>query len=144
MVSRIPLSQEFCRPLAARKFPIRFRKNFRLTNTHGFNRIIGENRRRITYGRAIALLTYEPLIDRISGEKLPKMEKATVRVSPKFQVVIPKLIREELKIEPGQQLMMYAIDGSLRLVPHRSVKELKGIAKGMRWKEEYRDHSERF
>jgi hypothetical protein len=39
---------------------------------------------------------------------------------------------------------MYAVDGSLRLVPHRPVKELKGIAKGMRWKEEYRDHSERF
>jgi AbrB family looped-hinge helix DNA binding protein len=72
------------------------------------------------------------------------MEKATVKVSPKFQVVIPKLIREELKIEPGQQLLMYALDGSLRLVPHRPVKELKGIAKGMRWKEEYRDHSERF
>jgi AbrB family looped-hinge helix DNA binding protein len=72
------------------------------------------------------------------------MEKATVKVSPKFQVVIPKLIREELKIEPGQQLLMYAVDGSLRLVPHRPVKELKGIAKGMRWKEEYRDHSERF
>jgi len=72
------------------------------------------------------------------------MEKATVKVSPKFQVVIPKLIREELKIEPGQQLLMYAVDGSLRLVPHRPLKELKGIAKGMRWKEEYRDHSERF
>ena len=40
--------------------------------------------------------------------------------------------------------MMYGVDGSLRLVPHRSVKELKGIAKGMRWKEEYREHSERF
>lgn len=72
------------------------------------------------------------------------MEKATVKVSPKFQVVIPKLIREELKIEPGQELMMYTLDGSLRLVPHRSVKELRGIAKGMRWKEDYRDHSERF
>lgn len=72
------------------------------------------------------------------------MEKATVKVSPKFQVVIPKLIREELKIEPGQELMMYSLDGSLRLVPHRSVRELKGIAKGMRWKEDYRDHSERF
>ncbi len=72
------------------------------------------------------------------------MEKATVKVSPKFQVVIPKLIREELNIEPGQELMMYSIDGSLRLVPHRCVKELKGIAKGMRWKEDYRDHSERF
>ena len=71
------------------------------------------------------------------------MEKAKVKVSPKFQVVIPKSIREELKIEPGQELLMYAQDGALRLVPHRSIKELRGIAKGMRWKEEYRDHAER-
>jgi AbrB family looped-hinge helix DNA binding protein len=72
------------------------------------------------------------------------MEKAKVKVSPKFQVVIPKAIREELKIEPGQELLMYAIEGSLRLVPHCSIKELKGLAKGMRWKDEYRDHAERF
>jgi AbrB family looped-hinge helix DNA binding protein len=72
------------------------------------------------------------------------MEKATVRVSPKFQVVIPKALREELKIEPGQELLMYALDGSLRLVPRRSIKELRGIAKGLKWKDEYRDHTERF
>ncbi len=72
------------------------------------------------------------------------MEKAKVRVSPKFQVVIPKALREELKIEPGQELLMYALDGSLRLVPRRSIKELRGIAKGLRWKDEYRDHPERF
>jgi AbrB family looped-hinge helix DNA binding protein len=72
------------------------------------------------------------------------MEKATVRVSPKFQVVIPKALREELKIEPGQELLMYSLDGSLRLVPRRSIKELRGLAKGLRWKDEYRDHTERF
>ena len=72
------------------------------------------------------------------------MEKATVRVSPKFQVVIPKALREELKIEAGQELLMYSLDGSLRLVPRRSVKELRGIAKGLRWKDDYRDHTERF
>jgi len=72
------------------------------------------------------------------------MEKAKVKVSPKFQVVIPKALREELKIEPGQELLMYSIEGSLRLVPHRSIKKLKGLAKGMRWKDEYRDHAERF
>ena len=72
------------------------------------------------------------------------MEKAKVRVSPKFQVVIPKALREELKIEPGQELLMYALDGSLRLVPRRSIKELRGIAKGLRWKDDLRDHSERF
>jgi bifunctional DNA-binding transcriptional regulator/antitoxin component of YhaV-PrlF toxin-antitoxin module len=58
--------------------------------------------------------------------------------------VIPKALREELKIEPGQELLMYSLDGSLRLVPRRSIKELRGIAKGLRWKDEYRDHTERF
>ncbi len=72
------------------------------------------------------------------------MEKAKVRVSPKFQVVIPKALREELRIEAGQELLMYALDGALRLVPRRSIKELRGIAKGLRWKDEYREHTERF
>lgn len=69
------------------------------------------------------------------------MDKARVKVSPKFQVVIPKALREELKIEPGQELLIYAIDGALRLVPQRSIKELRGIAKGMRWKDDPREHS---
>ena len=72
------------------------------------------------------------------------MEKILVKVSPKFQVVIPKAIRDDLRIESGQQLLMYALDGSIHLVPSRSVKELRGIAKGMRWKDEYRDRTERF
>jgi AbrB family looped-hinge helix DNA binding protein len=72
------------------------------------------------------------------------MQRQKAKVSPKFQIVIPKLLREELKIEPGQELLIYLIDGALRLVPHRPVKELRGIAKGMRWKEELRDHAERF
>jgi AbrB family looped-hinge helix DNA binding protein len=71
------------------------------------------------------------------------MEKAKVRVSPKFQVVIPKALREELHIEPGQELLMYSLDGSLRLVPRRSIKELRGMAKGLRWKDDLRDHTER-
>jgi AbrB family looped-hinge helix DNA binding protein len=72
------------------------------------------------------------------------MDKILVKVSPKFQVVIPKAIREELQIAPGQRLLMYALDGSLRLVPHRPVRELRGMAKGMRWKDDYRDVTQRF
>jgi AbrB family looped-hinge helix DNA binding protein len=72
------------------------------------------------------------------------VEKARVKVSPKFQVVIPKAIRDELQIESGQHLVMYTLDGSIHLVPSRSVKELRGIVKGMRWKDEYRDRAERF
>jgi len=72
------------------------------------------------------------------------MEREKVKVSPKFQIVIPKSLREELKIEVGQELLIYSIDGALRLVPNRPIKELRGIARGMRWKEEHRDHPERF
>ena len=41
--------------------------------------------------------TYGPPIHSDSQKEFPEMEKATVKVSPKFQVVIPKLIREELE-----------------------------------------------
>jgi len=72
------------------------------------------------------------------------MERARVRVSPKFQIVIPKSIREELHIEPGQDLVMYSLEGTIRILPRRSIKELRGSAKGVRWKEDYRDHSDHF
>lgn len=68
----------------------------------------------------------------------------TVKVSPKFQVVIPKKVREELQLKPGQELQIYILDQTIRLQRPRSIKELRGIAKGMIWKDEDRDHSERF
>ena len=68
----------------------------------------------------------------------------TVKVSPKFQVVIPKKLREELELKPGEELQIYLFEKSLRLQRPRSIKDLRGIAKGMRWKDEDRDHSERF
>jgi AbrB family looped-hinge helix DNA binding protein len=68
----------------------------------------------------------------------------TVKVSPKFQVVIPKRIRERLELQPGEELQIYLLDRSIRIHRPRSIKELRGIAKGMVWKDEDRDHSERF
>jgi AbrB family looped-hinge helix DNA binding protein len=68
----------------------------------------------------------------------------TVKVSPKFQIVIPKKVREALKLEPGQELHIYMLDGTIRLHRPRSIKDLRGMAKGMKWKDDYRDHSERF
>jgi AbrB family looped-hinge helix DNA binding protein len=68
----------------------------------------------------------------------------TVKVSPKFQVVIPKRVREVLGLKPGEELQIYILDKSIRLHRPRSIKELRGIAKGMQWKDEDRDHSERF
>ena len=68
----------------------------------------------------------------------------TVRVSPKFQVVIPKELRERLKLRPGQDLVIYEMDGQIRLETARQPKTLRGIARGLRWKESDRDHAERF
>ena len=68
----------------------------------------------------------------------------TVKVSPKFQVVIPKSIRDELELVPGEKLQMYVTGGDIRLLRSRSLKSLRGIAKGIVWRDEDRDHSERF
>lgn len=70
--------------------------------------------------------------------------KGKVKVSPKFQVVIPKEIREQLELRVREELQIFALEGSLQLRRPRSMKDLRGIAKGMSWKEDYRDHSERF
>jgi antitoxin PrlF len=55
------------------------------------------------------------------------MSKAMITVSPKFQIVIPKELREELQIEPGQQLLLYTLDGSIRVSPRQSIKDLPGF-----------------
>ena len=68
----------------------------------------------------------------------------TVTVSPKFQVVIPKPLREQLKLRPGQKLLIYEYKGGLILEVPRPVTALRGMAKGMKWKDDYRDHSDRF
>ena len=75
---------------------------------------------------------------------LPRILKTSVKVSPKFQIVIPKAIREEMKLEPGQELFMYLYEGKLHLDRLRPVTELRGIAKGMEWRDNYRDRNDRF
>jgi AbrB family looped-hinge helix DNA binding protein len=54
-----------------------------------------------------------------------------VTVSPKYQVVIPKEIREEMDIKPGQQVHMMIYKGSLVVVPVRPIEEMRGFLKGI-------------
>lgn len=67
-----------------------------------------------------------------------------VKVSPKYQVVIPKPLRERLQLRPGDELQMYEHDGTIHLHRPRPIKEFRGMAKGMKWKDDYRDHTERY
>jgi len=54
-----------------------------------------------------------------------------VRVSSKYQVVIPKEVREQVGIRPGQELMVFVKHGSISLVPVLSLDELQGFVKGI-------------
>lgn len=50
-----------------------------------------------------------------------------VTVSPKFQVVIPKEVRERLGIQPGQKLRVWDDGRKIQLVPTQSAAALKGV-----------------
>jgi AbrB family looped-hinge helix DNA binding protein len=67
-----------------------------------------------------------------------------VTVSPKFQIVIPQDVRERLKLKPGQKLFVWVHHGVIRLEPKRPIRELFGIAKGLQWKDDYRDRADRY
>ncbi len=55
----------------------------------------------------------------------------TVTVSPKYQVVIPKLIRETMQLRPGQKLRVMEYEGRIELIPDRDISELRGFLKGI-------------
>jgi AbrB family looped-hinge helix DNA binding protein len=55
----------------------------------------------------------------------------TVTVSPKFQVVIPKGIREALKLTPGQKVQALLYENRIELIPVRPVKRMRGFLKGI-------------
>ncbi len=55
----------------------------------------------------------------------------TVIVSPKYQVVIPKTVREALKLHPGQKMQIVEYAGRIELIPERDIKELRGFLKGI-------------
>lgn len=55
----------------------------------------------------------------------------TVTVSPKYQIVIPKEIREALKLRPGQKMRVIEYDGRIELIPDRDISELRGFLKGI-------------
>ena len=55
----------------------------------------------------------------------------TVTISPKFQVVIPKAIRQTLGLSPGQKVQAIVYDDRIELIPLRPIKEMRGFLKGV-------------
>ncbi len=54
-----------------------------------------------------------------------------VKISPKFQVVIPKRVRDALKLSPGQKVQMVIYGNRIEMIPLRQVSEMKGFLRGI-------------
>jgi AbrB family looped-hinge helix DNA binding protein len=55
----------------------------------------------------------------------------TVTISAKYQMVIPRSIREKWNIKPGQKVRLIVYGNRLEVVPVRDIKEARGFLKGM-------------
>lgn len=53
------------------------------------------------------------------------------RVSSKYQVVIPKEVRERHGVKPGLEMQVISKGGSIILVPDRPLSAFRGILRGM-------------
>ena len=56
---------------------------------------------------------------------------AEVTVSSKFQLVIPREVREQTGIKVGEKFVVVAKDGIINLIPRHKLANLRGFLKGM-------------
>ncbi len=54
-----------------------------------------------------------------------------VKISPKYQIVIPKKLRDTLKLLPGQKIQMVVYGNRIEMIPLRNISEMKGFLKGI-------------
>ncbi len=57
-----------------------------------------------------------------------------VKISPKYQVVIPRSVRESLKLTPGQKVQVIQYKDRIELIPVRKIADMKGFIKGINTK----------
>jgi len=67
---------------------------------------------------------------------------ATTTISSKYQIVIPKDVREKLNLKSGQKMAVVVKGGVVYLIPEKPLESFKGFLKGMNTKD-IREHRER-
>ena len=55
-----------------------------------------------------------------------------VKISPKYQVVIPREIREALQLKPGQRVQVMAYGNRIEMIPEKNMSEMRGFLKGIK------------
>jgi AbrB family looped-hinge helix DNA binding protein len=68
---------------------------------------------------------------------------ATATLSSKFQISIPKTVREEKHWQAGQEFVFIPKGKGVLMMPVPELDELVGVAKGAR-KDGYRDRKDRY
>ncbi len=56
----------------------------------------------------------------------------TVTISPKFQVVIPEIIREVMNLKPGEKVHVFQYENRIEYIPERKLKNMKGFLRGIK------------
>lgn len=55
----------------------------------------------------------------------------TVKISPKYQVVIPLKVRKALQLKPGQKVQVMAYGNRIEMIPEKSISQMRGFLKGI-------------
>ena len=74
-------------------------------------------------------MVYSPCV--LQYEDRSEVRMSEVTVSPKFQIVIPRAIREALGIRPGQKVQVMRYGDRIELIPLRPIGEMRGFLRGI-------------
>ena len=55
----------------------------------------------------------------------------SVKISPKFQIVIPRKVRDSLKLKPGQKVRVIQYGKRIELIPEIKISDMRGFLKGI-------------
>jgi AbrB family looped-hinge helix DNA binding protein len=70
-------------------------------------------------------------IDRAIVVRSHKAGESIVTISPKYQVVIPRAVRESMRLAPGQKVHVFEYDGRVEIVPAYPVEWYRGSLPGI-------------
>ncbi len=55
----------------------------------------------------------------------------SVTISPKYQVVIPREVRESMEIKPGTKVQVLLYENRIELIPMKNLRRMRGFLKGI-------------
>jgi len=86
-------------------------------------RVVPEMEKRLTKALSIIIIVIQ-IIYRLEN-------RMKVKVSPKFQIVIPRAVRKALTIKPGDDMEIIPYGNRFECVPVKNIREIRGLLCGM-------------